>query len=88
MNINQKNIKETVKMQSGSRIMCKASEIGKIIVNKCLQNEIEINNHRKFINSCFKTNIRCLFQPNSCLSILLQLVHNTDMDIRTNQYSL
>lgn len=46
MNINQKNIKETVKMQSGSRIMCKASEIGKIIVNKCLQNGIEINTQK------------------------------------------
>ncbi len=46
MNINQKNIKETIKMQRGSRIMCKASEIGKIIVNKCLQNGIEINTQK------------------------------------------
>lgn len=40
MNTNQKNIKECFKY------MCKASEIGKIIVNKCLQNGIEINTQK------------------------------------------
>ena len=33
MDINQKNRKETVKIQRGSRIMCKAAEVGKIVIN-------------------------------------------------------
>ena len=45
-----KNIKENIKISENKKgcfkFMCKASEIGKIIVNKCLQNGIEINTQK------------------------------------------
>lgn len=46
MNINPKNIKETVKMQRGSRIMCKAAEVGKIVINKCIDMGLDINSQK------------------------------------------
>lgn len=43
---NLQETKEDVKIRRGSKIMCKAAEVGKIVINKCIDMKLDINSQK------------------------------------------